>query len=66
MFSVPLYFQVTQKVSNSVAGAHLFPSVFGNALGGVFCGYFIKRYVTHLGSEPVLIVNDTERESTSG
>ncbi|KIL93724.1 major facilitator superfamily transporter [Fusarium avenaceum] len=43
MFSVPLYFQVTQKVSNSVAGAHLFPSVFGNALGGVFCGYFIKR-----------------------
>ncbi|KAF5005271.1 hypothetical protein FDECE_8257 [Fusarium decemcellulare] len=43
MFSVPLYFQVTQKVSNSEAGAHLFPSVLGNALGGVFCGYFIKK-----------------------
>jgi hypothetical protein len=66
MFSVPLYFQVTQKVSNSEAGAHLFPSVFGNALGGVFCGYFIKRYVTRLRSEAVLTINDAELESTSG
>ncbi|CAJ0546540.1 Ff.00g011670.m01.CDS01 [Fusarium sp. VM40] len=43
MFSVPLYFRVTQKVSNTEAGAHSLPSLFGNALGGVFCGYFIKR-----------------------
>ncbi|KAI5460185.1 major facilitator superfamily domain-containing protein [Mariannaea sp. PMI_226] len=43
MFSVPLYFQVTQRASNSEAGAHLFPSVAGNALGGIVGGYFINR-----------------------
>ncbi|KAH7174570.1 major facilitator superfamily domain-containing protein [Fusarium flagelliforme] len=43
MFSVPLYFQVTQQASNSNAGAHLLPAVLGNALGGAFCGYAIKR-----------------------
>jgi hypothetical protein len=66
MFSVPLYFRVTQKVSNSEAGAHSLPSLFGNALGGVFCGYFIKRYATQLGSKVLLTINGTERESTSG
>lgn len=66
MFSVPLYFRVTQKVSNTEAGAHSLPSLFGNALGGVFCGYFIKRYVTHFGKEVLLTVNRTERENTSG
>lgn len=48
MFSVPLYFQVTQKASNSEAGSHLFPAVLGNALGGVLCGYLIKQYAVQL------------------
>ncbi|GKT45490.1 vacuolar membrane-associated protein iml1 [Colletotrichum spaethianum] len=43
MFSVPLYFQVTQRVSNTVAGVHLFPAVAGNAIGGVLAGYLIKK-----------------------
>ncbi|KAK1995284.1 major facilitator superfamily transporter [Colletotrichum falcatum] len=43
MFSVPLYFQVTQRVSNTVAGMHLFPAVAGNAIGGVFAGYLIRK-----------------------
>ncbi|KAL0767203.1 hypothetical protein CaCOL14_010053 [Colletotrichum acutatum] len=43
MFSVPLYFQVTQRVSNTVAGIHLFPAVFGNAVGGVLAGYLIRK-----------------------
>lgn len=43
VFAVPLYFQVTQKVSNTVAGAHLFPAVFGNAIGGLVTGRLIKR-----------------------
>ncbi|OBR02258.1 Major facilitator superfamily transporter [Colletotrichum higginsianum IMI 349063] len=43
MFSVPLYFQVTQRVSNTIAGLHLFPAVAGNAIGGVLAGYLIRR-----------------------
>ncbi|KAF6805739.1 major facilitator superfamily transporter [Colletotrichum sojae] len=43
MFSVPLYFQVTQRVSNTVAGLHLFPAVAGNAIGGILAGYLIKK-----------------------
>ncbi|TKW59592.1 Vacuolar membrane amino acid uptake transporter fnx2 [Colletotrichum tanaceti] len=43
LFSVPLYFQVTQRVSNTIAGLHLFPAVAGNAIGGVLGGYLIKR-----------------------
>ncbi|KAH6652139.1 major facilitator superfamily domain-containing protein [Truncatella angustata] len=43
VFSVPLYFQVTQRVSNTVAGAHLFPAVLGNAIGGLAAGSIIKR-----------------------
>ncbi|KAK6219245.1 hypothetical protein LQW54_002233, partial [Pestalotiopsis sp. IQ-011] len=43
VFAVPLYFQVTQKVSNTVAGAHLFPAVFGNAIGGLVTGRLIKH-----------------------
>lgn len=47
MFAVPLYFQVTQRASSTVAGAHLFPAVAGNALGAMICGYAIKRFVLH-------------------
>ncbi|KAK2597096.1 hypothetical protein N8I77_012964 [Diaporthe amygdali] len=43
MFSVPLYFQVTQKMSNTAAGAHLMPAVIGNAIGGILSGYFIRN-----------------------
>lgn len=43
MFAVPLYFQVTARASSTVAGAHLFPAVFGNAIGGLISGAVIKR-----------------------
>jgi MFS family permease len=43
MFAVPLYFQVTSNVSNTVAGAHLVPAVVGNALGGIISGIVINR-----------------------
>lgn len=42
MYSVPLYFQVTQKMSNTAAGAHLLPAVIGNAIAGILSGYFIR------------------------
>jgi len=47
MYSVPLYFQVTAGASNTVAGAHLFPAVAGNAVGGMAAGLLIKRSVNH-------------------
>ena len=43
MFSVPLYFQITARASNTVAGAHLAPAVVGNAVGGILSGIIIKR-----------------------
>ncbi|KAH7008864.1 major facilitator superfamily domain-containing protein [Ilyonectria destructans] len=43
MYSVPIYFQVTQRVSSTVAGAHLFPAVIGNTIGGIFSGAVIQR-----------------------
>ncbi|KAF2143974.1 uncharacterized protein K452DRAFT_223371, partial [Aplosporella prunicola CBS 121167] len=43
MFSVPLYFQITARASAKVAGAHLFPAVAGNAVGGLMTGYLVKR-----------------------
>ena len=46
MFCVPIYFQVTQRVSNTEAGAHLFPAVAGNAIGGIISGLLIKKYNT--------------------
>ncbi|KAJ5951515.1 uncharacterized protein N7479_009928 [Penicillium vulpinum] len=43
MFSVPLYFQVTQRASTTVAGVHLIPAVIGNTVGGLVAGIFIRR-----------------------
>ncbi|KAK4223966.1 major facilitator superfamily domain-containing protein [Podospora fimiseda] len=43
MFSVPLYFRVTQGASNTASGAHLVPAVVGNAIGGILSGIIIKR-----------------------
>jgi hypothetical protein len=42
MYTVPIYFQVTQRVSSTVAGAHLFPAVIGNTVGGIATGLIIK------------------------
>ncbi|KZF19629.1 major facilitator superfamily transporter [Xylona heveae TC161] len=43
MFTIPLYFQVTENASATNAGVHLFPSVAGNAVGALCAGFFIKR-----------------------
>ena len=43
MFAVPLYFQVTERASNTVAGAYLFPAVAGNAVGAIVAGILIKK-----------------------
>lgn len=48
MFLVPLYFQVTANASMGEAGAHLVPAVFGNTLGGLAVGAWIKRSVYRL------------------
>ncbi|KAH8175964.1 major facilitator superfamily protein [Sarocladium implicatum] len=43
MYSIPLYFQVTQRASTTRAGAYLFPAVAGNAIGAITTGVLIKR-----------------------
>lgn len=43
MYTVPLYFQVTAQTSVTVAGFHLFPAVFGNAIGSLLVGIIIKK-----------------------
>ncbi|KAJ3535826.1 hypothetical protein NM208_g6975 [Fusarium decemcellulare] len=43
MYTVPIYFQVSQRVSSTVAGAHLFPAVIGNTIGGIATGVIIRR-----------------------
>ncbi|KAK0750096.1 major facilitator superfamily domain-containing protein [Schizothecium vesticola] len=43
MFSVPIYFKVTARMSNTEAGMHLVPAVVGNAVGGLLSGAIIKR-----------------------
>lgn len=42
MFTVPLYFQVTQRLSSTSAGARLLPAVIGNACGGIVAGSIIR------------------------
>jgi len=43
MMLVPLYFQISAHASATSAGAHLMPSVIGNAIGGILTGLIIKR-----------------------
>ncbi|KAI1810241.1 major facilitator superfamily transporter [Poronia punctata] len=43
VFTVPLYFQVTQRSSSTGVGARLFPAVAGNAIGGIVSGHIIRR-----------------------
>jgi len=45
MLLVPMYFQVSAHASLTNAGAHLMPSVIGNAIGGLLAGFVIKRQV---------------------
>ncbi|KAL7629507.1 hypothetical protein AAE478_001028 [Parahypoxylon ruwenzoriense] len=42
MVSVPLYFQVTERSSSTVAGAHLMPAVIGNTIGALLTGAWIR------------------------
>ena len=43
MFSVPLYFRVTENISNTEAGSHLLPAVLSNPFGGLLAGIVIQR-----------------------
>ena len=45
MYSVPLFFQLIDNASASIAGAHLFPAIAGVAVAGLLGGHAIKRYV---------------------
>ncbi|KAF3350864.1 Extracellular sulfatase SULF-1-like protein [Verticillium dahliae VDG2] len=42
MFAVPLYFQVTQRASNTVAGAHLFPARARGRVGEAVVASYIE------------------------
>jgi hypothetical protein len=42
---VPIYFQVSAHASVTIAGAHLMPSVMGNAIGGLLSGIYVRRLV---------------------
>ncbi|OKL61422.1 hypothetical protein UA08_03147 [Talaromyces atroroseus] len=53
MFTVPLYFQVMMGFAPTIAGAHLVPAVFGNTIGGVLAGLFIRKTGRY---KPVLII----------
>lgn len=44
MLLVPLYFQISARASVTNAGAHLMPSVIGNACGGLLTGFIIRRF----------------------
>jgi MFS family permease len=43
MMLVPMYFQVSAHATVTNAGAHLMPSVIGNAMGGLLTGLIIRR-----------------------
>lgn len=43
MMLVPMYFQVSAHASVTTAGAHLMPSVIGNAFGGLATGYIVRK-----------------------
>lgn len=43
MFTVPLNFQVTANASSTAAGAHLLPTVFSNAIGGLISRLVLRE-----------------------
>ncbi|KAF4467268.1 Major facilitator superfamily domain general substrate transporter [Fusarium albosuccineum] len=45
MFSVPLYFQVTQRASAAKSGAHIVPAVVANTIGALASGKMVQ--LTH-------------------
>ena len=63
MLLVPLYFQVSAHATLTNAGAHLMPSVIGNAIGGLLAGFVIKRHVLFELTLP-LLTTQTELEDT--
>ncbi|KEY74927.1 hypothetical protein S7711_10438, partial [Stachybotrys chartarum IBT 7711] len=42
MFSVPLYFQVTQRASTATSGAHIVPAVMANTVGALASGKLVQ------------------------
>ncbi|KAI9374313.1 major facilitator superfamily domain-containing protein [Aspergillus egyptiacus] len=52
MFTVPLYFQVSNRASSTAAGAHMIPAVAGNAIGGLTAGSYIRRTGNY---KPILV-----------
>ncbi|KAF7872240.1 hypothetical protein EAF04_003164 [Stromatinia cepivora] len=53
MMLVPIYFQITDHATFTTAGAHLMPSVIGNAIGGLLTGYIIHKTGTY---KPILVL----------
>ncbi|KAL8669469.1 MAG: hypothetical protein Q9168_005942 [Polycauliona sp. 1 TL-2023] len=47
MYTIPLYFQITARATITNAGAHLFPAVCGNAIGGLVSGFVIRRTASY-------------------
>ncbi|KAH8177767.1 major facilitator superfamily protein [Sarocladium implicatum] len=47
MFSVPLYFQVTQRASAASSGARIVPAVVGNTIGALISGRVVKATRHH-------------------
>lgn len=66
MMLVPIYFQITDHASFTTAGAHLMPSVFGNAVGGLLTGYVIHKYVPVFASQRAIELASLTRVSRTG
>ncbi|KAJ5995873.1 hypothetical protein N7481_002850 [Penicillium waksmanii] len=43
LFSIPLYFQVTQGASTTASGGHLVPTIIGNTVGGILAGLYVRK-----------------------
>lgn len=43
LFSIPLYFQVTQGASTTASGGHLVPTIVGNTVGGILAGLYVRK-----------------------
>ncbi|TGO63762.1 hypothetical protein BCON_0011g00860 [Botryotinia convoluta] len=57
MMLVPIYFQITDHATFTTAGAHLMPSVIGNAVGGLLAGYIIQKSSSPTGHyKPILLL----------
>ncbi|KAL5341220.1 efflux pump antibiotic resistance protein [Aspergillus crustosus] len=61
MYTVPIYFQIIQSASTTVAGAKLFPAVVGVTVGGLLGGHLTKR----TGQYKILVIAATLCSSSS-